>query len=174
MPCAFLMISAARSPMTTHGAIVFPLGTLGMIEYPRVAVARCHKPAIVHSRRTSSRAPTSRYEPDSKRARETRRPLAGGARLQDRRALQIQRVGDVARSAHTIGTVPLAYAAPDGRCSRRKQERDQVCDFAWLCRASQLDAAQSLDDELLATFVVCPRSSGEAFDRDGGKAAKSR
>lgn len=31
-PCAFLMISAARSPMTTHGAIVLPLGTLGMIE----------------------------------------------------------------------------------------------------------------------------------------------
>lgn len=32
MPCAFLMISAARSPITTQGAIVLPLGTLGMIE----------------------------------------------------------------------------------------------------------------------------------------------
>jgi hypothetical protein len=26
------MMSAARSPMTTHGAIVLPLGTFGMIE----------------------------------------------------------------------------------------------------------------------------------------------
>jgi hypothetical protein len=32
IPCAFLMISAARSPMTTQGAIVLPLVTFGMIE----------------------------------------------------------------------------------------------------------------------------------------------